>query len=63
LRDHQPGERVTIKVRRAGQEMEFTVALGRQTDAVYQITEIPEPSEKQRRIRNGILHGTVDPSR
>jgi predicted metalloprotease with PDZ domain len=63
LRDHQPGDRVTVKVRRAGQEMEFTVALVRETDAIYQISEIPEPTEKQRRIRDGILHGTTDPSR
>ena len=63
LRDHQPGEHITVKVRRSGQEMDFSVALGRQTDAIYQITEISEPTEKQRRIRNGILHGATDPSR
>ncbi len=62
LRDHQPEERVTVKVRRAGEEMEFSFALGRQTDAIYQITEIPDATEKQRRIRNGILHGVTDPA-
>ncbi len=60
LRDHQPGERVTVKVRRGGEEKEFSFALGRQTDAVYQITEIAGPTEKQRRIREGILRGVTD---
>ena len=63
LRDHQPDERATVKVRRAGAEVEISFALGRQSDAIYQITEIPNPTEKQRRIRNGILHGVTDPAR
>ena len=63
LRDHQPEERVAVKVRRSGNEMEFSFTLGRQTDAIYQITEIAGATEKQRRIRNGILHGVTDPAR
>jgi predicted metalloprotease with PDZ domain len=63
LRDHHPEERITLKVRRLGQEMEFSFALGRMTDAVYQVAEIPNPSDKQRRIRNGILHGVTDAPR
>jgi predicted metalloprotease with PDZ domain len=63
LRDHQPDERATVKVRRAGAEVEISFALGRQSDAIYQITEISNPTEKQRRIRNGILHGVTDPAR
>ena len=63
LRDHQPNERVTVKVRRGGEEKEFSFVLGRQSEAVYQVVEAPEPTEKQRRIRDGILHGTVDAPR
>ena len=63
LRDHQPDERVTVKVRRGGEEKEFSFVLGRQSEAVYQVVEAPEPTEKQRRIRDGILHGTVDAPR
>jgi predicted metalloprotease with PDZ domain len=63
LRDHQPGEHVTIKVRRGGEEKDFSFLLGRQSEAVYQVVESPDPTEKQRRIRDGILHGTVSPSR
>jgi predicted metalloprotease with PDZ domain len=61
LRDHQPDERVTIKVRRGGEERDFSFPLGRQTEAVYQITDAPSPTEKQRRIRDGILRGLTTP--
>jgi predicted metalloprotease with PDZ domain len=61
LRDHQPDERVTLRVRRAGEELEFSFPLGRVTDATYQINELPNATEKQRRIRDGILHGTTSP--
>jgi hypothetical protein len=43
--------------------MELSFDLERQSDPLYQITEIPGANEKQRRIRNGILHGTTDPPR
>jgi predicted metalloprotease with PDZ domain len=59
VRDHQPGEQVTLKVRRNGEEKTVTFALGRQAEAVFQVVEAPEATEKQRRIRDGILHGTV----
>jgi predicted metalloprotease with PDZ domain len=63
LRDHQPGERVTVKVRRSGEEKDFSFVLDRQSDAVYQVVEAPDPTEKQHRIRDGILHGTVSAPR
>jgi len=63
LRDRQPGDRVTVKVRRSGEEKEISFALGRQFEAAYQVVETPETTEKQRRIRDGILHGTVGTSR
>ena len=62
LRDHQPEDRVTLKARRRGEEKEFSFALG-QSGTSYQITEIPDPTEKQRRIREGILRGTTSASR
>jgi predicted metalloprotease with PDZ domain len=61
LRDHQPEERVTIKVRRGGEERDFSFPLGRLADASYQIAEIPSPTERQRRIRDGILRGVTTP--
>ena len=59
VRDRQPGERVTLKVRRGSEEKTISFALGRQAEAVFQVVEAPDATEKQRRIRDGILHGTV----
>jgi predicted metalloprotease with PDZ domain len=59
IRDHQPDERITLEVRRAGEEKTVTFALGRQAEAMFQIVEATDATEKQRRIRDGILHGTV----
>jgi predicted metalloprotease with PDZ domain len=61
LRDHQPEERVTLKIQRGGEAMDFSFPLGRLTDSTYQITEIASPTERQRRIRNGILRGITTP--
>jgi predicted metalloprotease with PDZ domain len=61
LRDHQPDERVMVRIQRGGEERSFSFPLGRQTDASYQITEFPSPTEKQRRIRDGILRGITTP--
>jgi predicted metalloprotease with PDZ domain len=61
LRDHQPGERITVKVQRGGEVRDFSFPLGRLTDAAYQITEIASPTERQRRIRDGILRGVTNP--
>jgi predicted metalloprotease with PDZ domain len=61
LRDHQPDERVAVKVQRGGELRDFSFALGRQAEATYLVTEIASPTEKQRRIRDGILHGTTTP--
>jgi predicted metalloprotease with PDZ domain len=61
LRDHQPDERVTVKIQRGGEERDFSFPLGRQTDATYQITEMASPTERQRRIRDGILRGVTTP--
>lgn len=59
LRDHQPDERVTVRVQRAGTTLDFSFPLGRQTEAAFQITETASPTDKQRRIRDGILRGAT----
>ncbi len=61
LRDHQPGKRITVKVQRGGEVMDFSFPLGRQADAAYQITEIATPTDRQKRIRDGILRGVTTP--
>jgi predicted metalloprotease with PDZ domain len=62
-RDRQPGERVTLKVRRNGEDKDISFVLGRQSEAVFQVVEAPDATEKQRQIRDGILRGTVGDSR
>jgi predicted metalloprotease with PDZ domain len=61
LRDHQPDERVAVRIRRSGEERDFSFPLGRQTEAVYQIADSPAATEKQRHIRDGILRGVTTP--
>lgn len=61
LRDHHAGEAVKLSVRRDGEEKEISYALGEGGgDRHYSIVESPNPSDKQRRIREGMLHGTTD---
>jgi len=61
LRDHQPDERVTLRVARGGEQRDVSFSLDRQSDALFQISELPAPTEKQRRIRDGILRGVTTP--
>jgi len=61
LRDHSPGETLNLEIRRGEQEMQFSFLLGERVDQVYQIEEAANPTDKQRRIREGILHGATDP--
>ncbi len=60
LRDHQPGETVRLTVRHEGREKEIPLVLGRQDVRGYVIEENREVTDKQRRIRRGVLHGTTD---
>lgn len=55
-----PGQKINLHVRRDGQDKEFTFALGAHSDQRCSIVDSPHPSEKQRRIRDGLLHGTTD---
>jgi predicted metalloprotease with PDZ domain len=57
LRGHQPGDSVAVRTRRAGVENNVSFALGEEPTHVYVVEEMPQPSEKQLRIRNGLLQG------
>jgi predicted metalloprotease with PDZ domain len=61
LREHQPDERVSLKVQRGAEQREFSFPLARLSDATFQISEISSPTERQRRIRDGILRGVTTP--
>ncbi len=60
LREHQPGQTVHIRLRRNGEEREVAFALGESGTQAFVIEEATRPSEKQRRIREGLLRGTTD---
>ena len=60
LAAQSPGQKVNLRVRRDGEEKQFTFTLGAHSDRRCYVTEAPHTTEKQRRIREGMLHGTTD---
>jgi predicted metalloprotease with PDZ domain len=60
LRERASGETIKLKIRRDGQERELTFALGSREENHCTVVEIAHPTEKQLRIRAGLLHGTTD---
>jgi predicted metalloprotease with PDZ domain len=56
----KPGEIVHVRVRRAEKEENIDVTLGEIRETYYQVAEAT-PSDRARRIREGMLHGTTDP--
>jgi predicted metalloprotease with PDZ domain len=52
------GDPLTLYVRRGGQEMVVSFLVGAREESRYSIEEISHASDKQRRIRDGILHGS-----
>jgi predicted metalloprotease with PDZ domain len=60
LFQHSPGETVTLRVQRNGAEKGFSFPLAQQTVQTYSISEIPDASARQKRIREGMLRGTTD---
>jgi predicted metalloprotease with PDZ domain len=60
LRERAPGETIKLKIRRDGQERELTFALGSREENHCTVVEIAHPTEKQLRIRAGLLRGTTD---
>lgn len=60
LRARSAGDPLTLRIRRVGQEMEISFLVGSREDRQYSVAEIEHPSERQRRIRDGILRGTTN---
>ena len=60
LRDLHAGDTVNLHVSRDGQESDISFVLGSRDVTRYSIDEMPKPSDKQRRIREGLLHGTTN---
>lgn len=56
-RDHKPGDTVHLRVRRGSEERTISFALGEEEEQTYEIEELANASEKQLRIRDGLLRG------
>jgi len=59
LRGHQPGDSVSARTHRGGVENNVSFALTEEPARVYSVEEMPQPSEKQLRIRNGLFQGVT----
>jgi predicted metalloprotease with PDZ domain len=60
LRAHAPGDTVTLRVLREGQERNVALVLGSREIKESSVEEIENPTPRQLRIRDGFLHGTTD---
>jgi predicted metalloprotease with PDZ domain len=59
----KPGDELHLLVRHADTEKdeEVAVKLGEVREKVYQVTESAQATEREKRIREGLLHGTTAP--
>ena len=60
LRGRSPGEMVRMRIRRGGRESEMAFALSSEAAQIFAVEEMPRPSERQLRIRNGLFQGATD---
>jgi len=57
----KPGEDLHLQINRVGSPQMLVVRLGEQHTRLFVVTELPEASDRAKRIRDGLLHGTTDP--
>jgi predicted metalloprotease with PDZ domain len=60
LREQKPGETITLRVRRDGNDLDLTFTLAAIDLNKFTLVEIPGATEKQKRIREGWLKGRTD---
>ena len=60
LREHSPGETVTLRVQRDNEDLDLKFALGSIDLNKFSLIEMPGATEKQKRIREGWLKGKTD---
>lgn len=58
--DHRPGDTVKLRVRRKNAEIELAFAVGSTTVQEYSVVPMKDATEKQRRIRDGLLQGKTN---
>ena len=57
----KPGEEIQLRIRRADQEQMVDLRLGELREKFYEVVESPGATDRAKRIRDGMLHGTTDP--
>ena len=60
MRSRAPGDTLPLRIRRDSQEQDVSVKLGSREESQFSIEEIANPTEKQRRIREGMLRGSTN---
>jgi predicted metalloprotease with PDZ domain len=60
VRQHAPGEIVKLRVHRDGKVLDLSFALGSNETKKYSISEVAHATDRQKRIREGWLRGTVN---
>jgi predicted metalloprotease with PDZ domain len=60
LRQHEPGERITLRVQRDDQDLDLKFALGSIDLNRFTLVEAQGATDKQKRIREGWLKGKTD---
>jgi predicted metalloprotease with PDZ domain len=60
LRQHEPGQTVTLRVQRDNQDLDLKFELGSIDLNKFTLVEMPDATEKQKRIREGWLKGRTD---
>ncbi len=63
LSEREPGETVTVVVRRAGEDLSKEVTLAGEANLVWRVTPVENPTERQARLREGWLASSVDRER
>jgi predicted metalloprotease with PDZ domain len=60
LAQHQAGDTIRIRYSREGQQREVSVKLVARAEKIYRVGEARGATEKQKRIREGMLRGTTN---
>ncbi len=57
----KPGEDLHLRVRRGDTELGVNLRLGEVQETAFQVVEASAVTDREKRIREGLLHGTTDP--
>jgi len=60
IRGRAPADLLRVRVRRGDSESELSFALAQQARQAYAVEEMPQATDKQLRIRNGLFQGRTD---